>query len=165
MSTKVETTPKASTPAPEESADKPRVYRPDQGRLARMAAFWLLVLMLLFGCNFLHGMLIQVGSMAEAVNDIRIPIVGVDLTPAFLVSAALFAVGTFFILRWQQQPKVADLLIETEGELRRVTWPTPQEVVNTSIVVVVCVIIVGFFLAACDWALARIMKYLVLGEV
>lgn len=165
MSTKVETTPKASTPAPEEGAGQPRVYRPDQGRLARMAAFWLLELMLLFGCNFLHGMLIQIGSMADAVKEIRIPVVGVDLSPAFLVSAALFAVGTVVILRWQQKPKVADLLIETEGELRRVTWPTGQEVVNTSIVVVVFVIVLGFFLAGCDWALARIMKYLVLGEV
>jgi len=166
MSTKVETTPKASTSNPsDEGTGGSAAYRQDQGRLARMAGFWLVELLLLFGCHFLHGMLIQIGGMADAVGEIRIPVVGVDLSPAFLVSGALFLVGTIVVYRWQQKPKVADLLIETEGELRRVSWPTAQEVVNTSIVVVVAVIVIGVFLAGCDWALARIMKYLVLGEV
>jgi hypothetical protein len=34
-----------------------------------------------------------------------------------------------------RRPTVADLLIDTETELRKVTWPTVPEAVNSSIVV------------------------------
>jgi len=143
---------------------KMKTYKEDQGRLARMAAFWSILLMWLFGCHFLHGQLLAFDSLARPLGDMRIPIVSIDLSVAFLVSATLFAGGALWIIRWQQQPKVADLLIETEAELRKVTWPTNEEVVNASLVVVICVVLLGGFLAGTDYVLARIMKFIVLGE-
>ena len=140
-------------------------YREDQGRLVRMGAFWGCVLLLLFGCTFLHGLLVQNDSLQQPINGIRIPVVGVDLTPAFLIALGVFVVGTIAIARWQARPKVADLLIETESELRKVTWPTMTEVVNSSMVVVFTVLLLFGFLAAADWLLARVMKYLLLGGV
>ena len=138
-------------------------YKEDQGRLARMAAFWSLTLLLLFGCTFLHDLLIQSDAMSRALGGIRIPVVSVDLSAAFLISSAVFAVGVLFIQRWQQRPKVADLLIDTEAELKKVTWPSPQEVVNSSIVVIVTVVLIGVFLAVVDLLFARIMNNLILG--
>jgi len=152
------------------SSDKSRVegrksYREDQGRLARMAAFWSCILLLLFGCTFVYGLLVQIDSFREKIGGMRIPVVGVDLTTAFLIPFALFVVGALILHRWQARPKVADLLIETEAELRKVTWPTPQEVVNSSMVVILCVLLLFGFLAAADWLLARVMRYLLLGGV
>ena len=111
-------------------------YREDQGRLARMAAFWSVVLLLMFGCTFLNDQLIQFDSLSERIGGYRIPIVSVDLNGAFLISLGLFAVGLFVINRWQHKPKVADLLIDTEAELKKVTWPTMTEVINSSLVVI-----------------------------
>ncbi len=71
--------------------------------------------------------------------------------------------GVVLLLRWQQRPKVADLLIDTEAELKKVTWPTGQEVMNSSMVVVVCVLLIGAFLALADLFLARIMKVIIFG--
>jgi preprotein translocase SecE subunit len=65
---------------------------------------------------------------------------------------------TFLAYRWLESPKIADLLIETEHELRKVTWPTGKEVLNSSIVVVVCVALLMVFLAGADWALARVLN-------
>ncbi len=143
---------------------KMTAYREDQGRLARMAAFWAVVLMWLFGCHFLHGQLVAFDSLREPLGGIRIPIVGVDLTPAFLIAAAFFLGGLVWVIRWQARPNVADFLIDTEAELRKVTWPTSEEVVNSSLVVVVTVVLIGAYLAGADYVLARIMKYLVLGD-
>ena len=128
-----------------------------------MFAFWSMVLLVLFGCTFLHGLLIQAESMQEAIGGIRIPVVAVDLNGAFLISTAIFLVGLFFVFRWQSKPKVADLLIETEAELRKVTWPSGSEVLNSSTVVVVTVTLLGFFLAGADWFLNKFFRYLILG--
>jgi len=136
-------------------------YKEDQGRLARMAAFWTLTLLTLFGCNFLFEMLV-VGSaaMREPIAGITIPIVSVDLSPAFLAAGILVLVGLVFLLRYQQKPKVADLLIDTEAELKKVTWPTLDEVINSSIVVIIFVLFLGAFLAFADYLLARVVRVL-----
>jgi len=165
---KTTTEPQASpeAQAPQGQSASGQGYRPDQGRLARMAAYWTVVLLVLFGCSFLHAVLVgNFESTRDAIGGISIPIVGQDLTPAFVVSAIVFAIGMIVTYRWQQRPKMADLLIDTESELRKVTWPGPQEVINSSMVVVVCVVLIGFYLAFADWFLARVMRYLLFGEV
>jgi preprotein translocase SecE subunit len=140
-------------------------YREDQGRLARMAAFWSLTLLLLFGCSFMHGMLSESRALGTAINGWRIPIVSIDVSPSFLIAAVVFVGGLLVVRRYLQRPKTADLLIETEAEMKKVTWPTLQEVVNAAIVVVVCVVFIGAFLALADWLLGRVMRYFILGSV
>lgn len=138
-------------------------YRSEQGRHARMAAFWSVIFFLGFGCRFLHDLLIQWESMRAHLGQITIPVVAVKLTPAFLISAGIFLVGTVLVQRWQQTPKVADLLIDTESELKKVTWPKGDEVWNAAIVVIISVVLLGLFLALSDLFLYRLMRYLILG--
>ena len=141
-----------------------KTYKEDQGRLARMAAFWGVVLLLLFGCTFLHTTLVtNFAVMSKLIGGVRIPVVGVNLTWAFLITFLVFVAGTIAIWKWQQKPRIADLLIETEGELKKVTWPTSQEVVNTSMVVIACVGILLGFVALADWVLGMVLKRLLLG--
>src|SRR5918999_5208213 len=42
-------------------------------------------------------------------------------------------------------------LREVRGELRKVVWPTRSEVINYSIIVLVCLIVLTAFVAAQDW--------------
>ena len=42
-------------------------------------------------------------------------------------------------------------LREVRGELRKVVWPTRSEVINYSIIVLVCLVILTAFVAAQDW--------------
>ena len=141
-----------------------KAYKPEQGRMARMATFWSLALLLLFGCQFLHQTLTAyVSKMKEPLGGLEIPIVAIPLSPSFLLCAAIFAGGMLWLHTWQQKPKVADLLIDTEHELRKVTWPTMQEVVNSSLVVVISVAILMGFLAGSDWALGHLVKRLIFG--
>lgn len=134
-------------------------YKQDQGRLARMATFWTLVAMAFYGCSSLRaelpGYFPQLGQPLLADLP-EIPILGVRLDAAFLIAFVLFVAGTWLIYRWLETPKNADLLIETEAELRKVTWPTMKEVVNSSIVVIVSVLFLMAFLAGADIVLARV---------
>ncbi len=138
-------------------------YREDQGRLARMGAFWALTLLLLFGSSFIFGMLQRSESMRAPLGGLSIPVVRVDLSPAFLIASAVFVVGLIIIKVWQNKPKVADLLIDTEGELRKVSWPTMDEVFSTSMIVVVFVVFIGSFLALTDMVFVRLANIFIYG--
>ena len=139
-------------------------YKEDQGRHTRMAAFWGVIFFVGFGCSFLHDMLVRWPSLREPIGGIRIPVVGIDLTPAFLITAFLFCAGFLIVQRWQQTPKVADLLIDTEAELKKVSWPKGQDVWNASLVVLSSVIILGVMLALADIFISRVMRALILGS-
>jgi preprotein translocase subunit SecE len=51
---------------------------------------------------------------------------------------------------------------ETAGELRKVSWPTRQEAMNLTVIVIVVMVFMGLFLALTDVIAARLMN-LVLG--
>jgi preprotein translocase subunit SecE len=128
-----------------------------------MAAFWCLVLFLLFGCHSLYVALQSFATLAEPIGGLSIPVVSVPLSSAFLISFGLFLVGLLVIRRWERKPKIADLLIDTEAEMKKVAWPTLQQVTNSSLVVIVSVVLLGAFLAVVDLLLARIIRFIVLG--
>jgi len=133
-----------------------KAYKSDQGRMVRMGAFWILALLYLYGCMALHSTLIAfVDSMSEPLLG-TVPILRWELNGAFLLCALLFLAGFYLLWAWHQTPKVADLLIETESELQKVTWAKWDEVVNTSIVVVFFVLFLMAFLAGSDIVLSRI---------
>ena len=138
-------------------------YREDQGRHVRMVAFWSLVFFVGFGCRFLHDILIQWNTLRLPLGGIRLPVVAVNLSPAFVVSMSIVCVGVLVTHRWLRRPKVADLLIETEAELLKVTWPKGQEVWNASMVVIASVVLLGLYLAGVDVFLFRLMRTLILG--
>ncbi|MFT5290194.1 MAG: preprotein translocase SecE subunit [Planctomycetota bacterium] len=138
-------------------------YRSEQGRHARMFAFWSLALLCLFGASWLHSILSGYDSLMNNIKDWRIPIVGIDITGAFLISLGLLVVLVFVLNRYLERPKVADTLIDTEGELKKVTWPTLEDVINSSIVVIISVVILGFFLAGTDWVLHSLVDRLLYG--
>ena len=131
-------------------------YKKDQGRLTRMAAFWSLAILIFYGCASMHEELkARFTALGNPILGMRIPILGMDVTPALLISAVVLAAALFFLNRWQQTPKVADLLIDTETEMRKVTWPTFSEALNSSVVVIVCVAFLMAFLAGADWVLGK----------
>jgi preprotein translocase SecE subunit len=133
-------------------------YKSDQGRLTRLAAYWTLAILAFYGCVSLHNELAgRFDSLAQPLiaGFPKIPLLGWVVNAALLIAGVVLAGAWILLYRWQQTPKVADLLIETEAELRKVTWPTMPEAVNSSIVVIVCVAFQMAFLAGSDWQLGH----------
>lgn len=50
--------------------------------------------------------------------------------------------------------------VEVIAETKKVTWPTFKEVRDTTIVVIIAVLIFGFYLYLVDLALGEMIKYL-----
>ncbi len=55
-----------------------------------------------------------------------------------------------------QAPGVIRFLRETVEELRKVVWPTPQELYRYTLVVVVTVSVIALFIAAVDLGLGQL---------
>ncbi len=128
-------------------------YKPEEGRFARQSAFWLGVGWIFYGCYALSGELTRWESLRGPVSTAvpEIPLLGIPLTGAFLVSTLLFLAGAFAYVRWLSQEKVAQYLIEVESEMRKVTWPSFEEAVNSSVVVIFTVLFLMGFLALADF--------------
>jgi preprotein translocase subunit SecE len=50
---------------------------------------------------------------------------------------------------------------ETMGELRKVTWPTPQDAWRLTVIVIVTMIATSFALGLLDWVFSRLIALLV----
>jgi preprotein translocase subunit SecE len=53
-------------------------------------------------------------------------------------------------------PRISRYLKEVQVELRKTTWPTRQELTNSTKVVLGTVIVVGVYLGVIDWLLTRV---------
>ena len=49
---------------------------------------------------------------------------------------------------------------EARNELRKVSWPARKETTSVTLVVIVLVFIIGFYLAVIDWGLSEMVKRL-----
>ncbi|MEK6622567.1 MAG: preprotein translocase subunit SecE [Planctomycetota bacterium] len=56
--------------------------------------------------------------------------------------------------------KVVEFLIETQGELQKVSWPTKYELVGSTAVVIISVVVIGIFVLGVDWFVSLIMGYI-----
>lgn len=134
-------------------------YKKDQGRYARMTAFWALFALLGYGC--FSGLVHQIrrwggGRVTEPfVQDL--PLLG-DLDLAMTINLIVLAIGGVVIHRVLNKPKTADLLIDTETELRKVTWPSGHETWSGAIAVVVTVGVLVLYLSFSDYVLGFVLS-------
>jgi preprotein translocase subunit SecE len=64
--------------------------------------------------------------------------------------------------------QVRDYFSDVRGEMRRVTWPSKQEIYGTTVMVVVTTFIFAFYFAICDWGfrhfVGNILDYFLRGR-
>lgn len=133
--------------------------------MARMAAFWVVAALLFYGSVSLRDALVALSPTGLGASlGFRIPILGMDVSPALLITALVLGLGLWLLYRWEQTPKNADLLIETENELRKVSWPSIDETINGSWTVIFTVLFLMVFLAGADWVLGRLAHRLLMAR-
>ncbi len=57
--------------------------------------------------------------------------------------------------------KLKKFFTEVKQELKKVTWPTKDETIGTTVVVLVLVILISAFLGVVDVSLSKIMKLII----
>jgi len=127
-------------------------YKPGQARLSRMLALLSGLFMIAWGCrSFMRTLsdpqIWKAGGQAwnqtpwfgDALEKDawRVDVVVVDekFSPAFTTAAVLLVVLSFVWWRFLNKEKWADLLIDMEGELRKVSWPSLSDAWQSTLVV------------------------------
>lgn len=131
----------------------------DQGRWVRIVAYVATLALGFFAAVSLYRVPELDSSWWRVLWEPAEPILGKKptLRPILFPSALVaFAAGAAIHYLYGR-PKWADFLIETEGELRKVSWPLRKEWVGSSIVVIVLVAAVACFLWASDEFLTWVM--------
>ncbi|WP_027858433.1 preprotein translocase subunit SecE [Marinobacterium jannaschii] len=78
-----------------------------------------------------------------------------------VVLLVLMAVAGFVALQTEKGKGFFSLFKEAKAEIRKVVWPTRQETTQTTLMVVVAVLVIGLFL----WGLDSLLSWLVSGVI
>jgi len=121
------------------------IYKNGQGNVARAV-------------TALSGL--GLGCWAAYSIGTNIPNLVVRIIVMILLGAAITGTGVYFALFHE---KTVDLLIETQTEMRKVSWPAQKEFVGSTIVVIVSVLVLAVFIWTVDqlsvWILTLIGVY------
>ncbi len=136
-------------------------YKSEQGMAVRGTGLALLAAFYLFGCVGLYYTAKGAfgGALAKPIAGLSLPLVDQPLNGAFLAAVATFLALVFVTAGIMNKAKNADLMIETESELQKVTWPSWNETVNASIVVIFTTILMALLLFIFDFVLRHIVDF------
>ncbi len=111
------------------------VYKPNQGRIVRQLTVLAIGLIVALGNWRLYATLD--GSTSNKAIAVGVP-------------AGLLIVGLWICFRLIHWPRFADFLIAVEAEMKKVTWPSRDEVKRASVVVIVTIAILAISLFLFD---------------
>lgn len=138
--------------------------RPGLGRAVRLTAYGGMLAMTAFGAYAMYMAPSIASSWWKTVFG-PLTIFGKEFTikPMLFPSAGVFFTvmsGVFLMLN---REKWSDFLIETEGEIKKVSWPARKEYMGSAMIVVLVVAVVSLFLHYVDAGLSRLMQYMGVG--
>jgi preprotein translocase SecE subunit len=145
------------------------IYKKGQGIYSRVVVGIALGVLDLFASVSLYGVLVDLPNVA---GNAKIPLVDIDLTWGLISAVVLFVflgflIGVFVVgfetgIKWLDKSGkgVVEFLIDTQGELQKVSWPTKYELVGSTAVVIVSVVVIGVFILGVDWFVSMIMGYI-----
>ncbi|MEO1525950.1 MAG: preprotein translocase subunit SecE [Planctomycetota bacterium] len=117
------------------------IYKPNQGQVVRQVTVVVIGVAIALGAWTLYGTLDGSVSIKDSTARL-LTVVGI---PGVLLIGGLWA--SFRLVNW---PKFADFLIAVEAEMKKVTWPSRDEVKRASIVVIVTIAILAISLFLFD---------------
>jgi len=120
------------------------VYKPGQGKWVRWGTVAGLSIVAAAGAYWL-GM--QQGQVVEAGPIVRA-----------LVAAGWLAAWALFTFWFVATPRWAEFMIMTESEMRKVSWPSRREVVNSTKVVIILTLAMGILLWLVDIGFIQLFK-------
>ncbi len=117
-----------------------QIYKSGQGRYVRIGTAVGVALVAMVLAYYVWGLL------AQYVSDGITYKVYLEYAIPGVVFLALMAGTGYFLL----QPKVADFLIATESEMKKVSWSSKAELIGSTVVVIVTVFLLALFIYAVD---------------
>ncbi len=137
--------------------------RAGQGTWARASAYAALAGLTFFGCTAFYLIPPHTSSWWGDLWKQEVFGKVLSLKPILFPSAGIFTTVLLAAYLLANREKWADFLIETEGELKKVSWPPRKEYLGSSVVVVIVVVVISVFLHFVDAGLSWLMRTIGIG--
>lgn len=62
-------------------------------------------------------------------------------------------------------PKIGKFFSQVKTEMKKVAWPSKQELVSSTIVVLVSTLVLALYIGVCDLVLSRVINFLISGVI
>ncbi len=126
------------------------IYKSGQGRNTRLWSAAAAALLAVLGCYQLYR---ELDATTWSGNKAGMWI-------ATMVPVALFIALAFLIFWIMNKANVVDFMISAEGEMKKVSWSSRQEIQASTTVVIMVVIIMAMLLGAADYFFTIFFKWL-----
>ncbi len=118
------------------------IYKKGQGKYTRLGSAMAWMAIAVFGCITLFNKMTAIDIEAMSQSNEKI----LD---------TLVPVGVFLLIGWfvywiVNKQSIADFMIDAEGEMKKVSWSSKQEIIVSTTIVIVVVIIMASFLGLVD---------------
>jgi len=110
-----------------------KIYKRSQGKNSRLWTALAVFAVVVLGCWRLYEQLHGKGPWVETV-----------------IPVAVCAAFSALIYWLSNRPAVADFLIAAEGEIKKVSWSSRKEILNSTRIVIFVVVVMAAFLGAVD---------------
>jgi preprotein translocase subunit SecE len=127
------------------------IYKRGQGKYTRLWSAFAVAIIAGLGCLRLYTKL-EAASLGLSTKT--------TLWIATMVPAGLFVITAFVIFWLVNKPSVADFMVAAEGEMKKVSWSSRQEIYVSTFVVIVVVIIMALLLGATDISFSALFNWL-----
>ncbi len=127
------------------------VYKRGQGKYTRLWSAFAVAVVVGIGCFRLYRKL-EVASWGLSNRT--------TLWIATMVPAGLFVILTFVVFWLVNKSSVADFMIAAEGEMKKVSWSSKQEITVSTFVVIVVVVIMAALLGTTDVGFSALFGWL-----
>jgi preprotein translocase subunit SecE len=127
-----------------------RIYKSGQGYWTRMMTAVGGGILVIAGAWWIHQQIVSIGNTSQTVEYASW---GVALLPVLIFG--------FLIYKWVGiKPATCDFMIATEGEMKKVNWPSRKEVVGSTWIVICCVFLMAALLFAADFMFSSFFRWI-----
>jgi len=131
------------------------IYKRGQGKYTRLCSAFAIAIVAGLGCWQLYNKLEAASWGLSAKATLWI---------ATMVPAGLFVVLALVIFWLTNKSSVADFMIAAEGEMKKVSWSSRQEIAVSTFIVIVVVIIMAILLGVTDIGFRTFFDWLLRSE-
>ena len=128
------------------------IYKRGQGKNTRLCSAFAFAIIAGLGCMRLFRRLEAVSWGLSNRTTMWI---------AAMVPAGLFLLLAFLIYWLVNKPSIADFMISAEGEMKKVSWSSKQEITVSTFIVIIVVLIMATLLGTTDYCFTLFFGWLI----
>ena len=127
------------------------IYKRGQGKYTRLCSAFVVATVAGLGCLQLYN---QLEAASWGISN------RATMWIATMVPTGLLVVSALLIFWLVNKQQVADFMIAAEGEMKKVSWSSKQEIAVSTLIVIVVVVIMAILLGTADISFQTFFQWL-----